>query len=91
MNEQLFVDFLVRAGPVGLILLAIATGFLYTKQHVADLRNSLVECRGELKEAREELRQMNVVMREVLVPAVTQSSVLIQRVNEEIVFRGRVA
>jgi hypothetical protein len=91
VTDPVIIDALIRAGPVALILVALATGFLYTKQHVADLRAALVECRTELRESRLELKQMNEIMRDVMVPAVTQSTTLIQRVSEELLWKGRAA
>lgn len=89
--ETLLIEALLRYGPIGLVLIAIGIGWLYTKPHVEDLRQSLTDCRNELKEAREDIKRLNEVMRDVLVPAVTQSTTLIQRVSEELLWRGRAA
>lgn len=89
--ESVLIEALLRYGPLGLVLVAIGIGWLFTKPHVDDLRTSLAECRAELKEARVEISQNAALMRDVMVPAVTQSTQLIQRVSEELLWRGRQA
>jgi hypothetical protein len=88
-TESVLVEALLRFGPIGLVVIALAIGWLYTKPHVEDLRKALVDCREELKGTREELRAQNQIMREILVPAVTQSTQLVQRVGEELLWRQR--
>lgn len=89
--ESLLVDALLRYGPLGLVLIAIGIGWLFTKPHVDDLRKSLSECRAELKEARDDIRRLEALMRDAMVPAITQSTTLIQRVSDELLWRGRQA
>lgn len=90
MSEQILVEALLRYGPIGLVLIAIAVGWLYTKPHVDDLRATLEGCRTDLREARDEIRRDREIMQEILVPAVTKATELIQRVSEEM-WRGRAA
>jgi hypothetical protein len=90
-SESVIVEALLRYGPLGLVLIAIGAGWLFTKPHVDDLRESLKECREELKEARAEISELQEIMRTAMVPAITQSTTLIQRVSEELLWRNRQA
>lgn len=90
------IQALINYGSLGIVVLAAATGFIYFKPHVDQLRDSLVDCRNELrearvelKEARDEIRKDAEIMREVLMPAVTQSTAMIQRIQDELWRWGR--
>lgn len=76
--------------PIVLIIMSMA-GFVYFKPAVDDLKKTLAECRSDLREARDDLKRQGDIVREILVPAVTKSTELIQRINEEILWRGRQA
>lgn len=78
-------------GVLGLVVAGALFGWVWFKPAVDDLKNTLAECRADLKEAREDLKRQGEIVREILVPAVTKSTELIQRINEEILWRGRQA
>ena len=90
--QTVLIDALIRTGgPFALILVAAIFGLIYFKPHVQQLSDTLEKTRADLKEAREEIREAREqhqrdaeIMREILVPAVTQSTMTIQRMTEEL-------
>jgi hypothetical protein len=90
-GEAILIDALVRAGPFALVLIALGIGWLYTKGHVVDLRDQIVELRKELKETRDALARSNEVSRDVLLPVAHQTLTAINTFNEELLWRRRQA
>jgi hypothetical protein len=81
-GESLFVDALLRYGPLGIILVAAALGFIYFKPAVDDLRRELADSKEERRQLLAEVKRLNELSREIVMPAVTQSTDLIRRITE---------
>lgn len=84
--EPVLVDAALRYGPLGLILIAAALGWIYFKPSVQDLRDALALARQDNKEVREDLRRNEELLKSI-VPAVTQTSAAVQELTRELLWR----
>lgn len=85
-SESVLVDALLRFGPLGIIVVAAAFGYVWFKPSVDELRDSLNITRGDLKEAREDLRR-NTELLTSIIPAVTNTAAMVQKLTEELLWR----
>lgn len=88
LTETLIVDAALRYGPLGLILVAAATGFVVFKPHVTDLKEQITLLRSDLHEARTDHRRVQDVLG-TIVPAITQTQTAVQKLTDELLWRRR--
>lgn len=86
--ESVLVDAVLRYGPLGIIVVAAAFGWIWFRPSVNELRDTLTITRADLKEARDDLRR-NTELLQSIIPAVTQTAGMVQRLSEELLWRGR--
>lgn len=85
--EGLLVDALLRFGPLGVLVIALAIGWLFTKPHVEDLRKTMEDLRTDLREARTDLKRSNEVASEILLPVANKTLEAINRFNEQMLWQ----
>lgn len=89
-----WVDFLVNSGPIGVILVMAALGWVHFKPAMdqclrvnEQVRQDLLAAREDLRAARDELRTQEKLTREIVIPAVTEASVIIKNLSEQLLWR----
>ena len=87
-TEGVLVEVALRYGPLGLIIVAAAFGWVWFRPAVNELKDNLTICRSDLKDAREDLRR-NTELLQSIIPAVTQTATMVQKLSEELLWRGR--